>query len=337
LGNTVKNIRNQGTFSDHVDDLNALGFIWNPVPEYSDSIFRSGSRDEKWQRVYTALQYYMNKYRDIDVPRYFSVPSSEQWPSEIWGMNIGSTVSNIRSNNCFKDHKDELNAMGFEWRPQEKRWECINLALQTYKRIHGDLNVPQSFVVPNDSKWPSKIWGLKLGSIIDGIRNAGAFENYKDELNALGFEWKPKERHWEGVFLALQTYKRIHGDLNVPLSFVVPNDSKWPSEIWGLELGSTVNGIRYKENFENYKDELNALGFEWKPKERHWECVYLALRTYKLIFGHLNIPISFIVPDDDSQWPSETWGISLGRTAYQIRLRGYFKDHKDDLDSIGFV
>jgi hypothetical protein len=99
--------------SDHVDDLNALGFIWNPEPVYSDSIFRSGSRDEKWQRVYTALQYYKDRYGDIDVPVYFSVPSSEPWPSEIWGMTTGSTVSHIRSNKCFKDHKDDLDSIGF--------------------------------------------------------------------------------------------------------------------------------------------------------------------------------------------------------------------------------
>jgi hypothetical protein len=33
------------------------------------------------------------------------------------------------------------------------------VALQTYKKVNGHVNVPQSFVVPDNDKWPEEIRG----------------------------------------------------------------------------------------------------------------------------------------------------------------------------------
>jgi hypothetical protein len=46
------------------------------------------------------------------------------------------------------------------------------LALETYKRISSDLQVPQSFIVPDGHiAWPEELWGMKLGRIVSQIRN----------------------------------------------------------------------------------------------------------------------------------------------------------------------
>ena len=37
---------------------------------------------------------------------------------------------------------------------------------------------------------------------------------------------------------------RLHGDLEVPTRFVVPESEEWPEEMCGTELGTAVNMIR---------------------------------------------------------------------------------------------
>lgn len=74
------------------------------------------------------------------------------------------------------------------------------LALETYKKIYGDLLVPQPFAVPDadssESKdWPKETWGLRLGARVNAIRSQGTFVNTNPErrqvLDDLGFVWVP--------------------------------------------------------------------------------------------------------------------------------------------------
>jgi hypothetical protein len=55
----------------------------------------------------------------MTVPFRFVVPSSEEWPEEAWGMNLGHTVNNIRPANVFVDGNPErrqwLVDEGFVW------------------------------------------------------------------------------------------------------------------------------------------------------------------------------------------------------------------------------
>ena len=44
------------------------------------------------------------------------------------------------------------------------------------------------------------------------------------ELDALGFVWDDLKRRWEEVRAALLAYQQVHGDLQVPFSFVVPSE-----------------------------------------------------------------------------------------------------------------
>jgi len=46
------------------------------------------------------------------------------------------------------------------------------------------------------------------------------------ELDALGFVWDDLKRRWEEVRAALLAYQQVHGDLQVPFSFVVPSEAR---------------------------------------------------------------------------------------------------------------
>jgi hypothetical protein len=64
------------------------------------------------------------------------------------------------------------------------------------------------------------------------------------------------------IYTALATYKSLHGDLLVPQLFKVPHGSPdYPSTVWDMKLGAIVRGIRKKDNFASYREQLVELGF----------------------------------------------------------------------------
>ena len=96
------------------------------------------------------------------------MPSEAPWAEEAWGMKLGSRVSDIRQKDTHvKDHPErraELDAMGFVWDYLERRWEEVRAALLAYQEVHGDLEVPQPFVVPSEAPWPKQARGCRLGA-----------------------------------------------------------------------------------------------------------------------------------------------------------------------------
>jgi hypothetical protein len=78
----------------------------------------------------------------------------------------------------------------------EARFQKVFSALVTYKKIYGDLLVPQPFVVPDQSSdWPKESWGLRLGARVNAIRSQGTFVNNNPErrtmLDDIEFAWSP--------------------------------------------------------------------------------------------------------------------------------------------------
>jgi hypothetical protein len=52
---------------------------------------------------------------DVTITRSFVVPETANWPESIRGIKLGKIVNHIRSRNSFKDHREELEAMGIEY------------------------------------------------------------------------------------------------------------------------------------------------------------------------------------------------------------------------------
>jgi hypothetical protein len=91
------------------------------------------------------------------------------------------------------ERRAELDALGFVWDDRERRWEEVHAALLAYQEVHGDLEVPQAFVVPSEAPWPEEAWGVPLGSRVHTIRSQEIFVKHhperRAELDALGFVW----------------------------------------------------------------------------------------------------------------------------------------------------
>jgi hypothetical protein len=218
-----------------------------------------------------------------------ALPAPPDWPRITRGFALGAGVAELRRQRrrgrLSADLADALTARhGFVWDAAEWRWSCVLGALRAYKEAHGgDVAVPQAFVVPAHSPpWPQATWGLRLGSRVDNIRSQGAYVKHRPErraeLDALGFVWNDLERRWEEVRAALLAYKELHGDLEVPQDFTVPEEAPppWPQEARGLKLGSRVNRIRCEglcvKGHPERRAELDALGFVWKldPLDIRW-------------------------------------------------------------------
>jgi hypothetical protein len=86
--------------------------------------------------------------------------------------------------------------MGFDFSDRKSRydWESIRLALNTFKDIHGHMNVPRKYDLPRDDpRWPEQTWGIKLGNVGSVIRIRGCYKSHHDELREMGFVF---ERKW---------------------------------------------------------------------------------------------------------------------------------------------
>jgi hypothetical protein len=198
-------------------------------------------------------------------------------------MKLGSIVSTIRSQGIYlsddkPERKEWLDEIGFVWDDLERRWDIAQTALTVYKAEHGDLLVPQSFVIPSSAPWAEETWGMNLGRTVGHIRDRGIYlsddkPERKEWLDEIGFVWDDLERRWEVAQTALRTYKEEHGDLLVPYAFVIPSSAPWAEETWGMKLGSIVNtirsqGIYLSDDKPERKEWLDEMGFRWRIDSR---------------------------------------------------------------------
>jgi hypothetical protein len=148
--------------------------------------------------------------------------------------------------------------------------------------------------------------------------------------------------NWTANFLALKTYRDIHGNMLIPRRFVVPtDDQRWPIETHGMKLGLIVNNLRRRiaDLSKNQLNALETLGFQWgKYYENSWANKLMALKAYKDIHGHSRVPQSFVVPTDDQRWPIETHNMKLGKVVNYLRQRqsSLSRNQVDDLEALEF-
>ena len=244
LGKVVANIRATGRFLQNQPArqqvLDEMGFVWR-VRETATSA-RDAQRTVTWEQVLTALQAYRENISATteDVPVSFTVPSEQaEWPESVWGLPLGRQLQAVKTNvlpnnanaraafaelgvfveddddddddtsseedgddedNDNDDDDNNNNNNDNEGSPKlsvnDIRFQKVYTALQTYKKMKGDLLVPQPFVVPeNSDEWPEETWGLRLGARVNAIRSQGTFVNNNPErrqlLDDLDFIWLP--------------------------------------------------------------------------------------------------------------------------------------------------
>lgn len=91
LGQIVQAIRN-GKFNseNHRRKLREMGFLW-----------KGETKDSAFNAFMLALDTHFALFGDHNVPRYFQVPASSEWPVETWGMQLGYLVNNFKHGKSF--------------------------------------------------------------------------------------------------------------------------------------------------------------------------------------------------------------------------------------------
>jgi hypothetical protein len=203
----------------------------------------------------------------------------------------------------------------------------INLAiLEAYKSIHGDFKIPPNFIVPKSPEWPDLFHNSTLGRYADNVRQIlhrhpkYYVENDQIELRKIGFDQTMKVINNERILLGLKAYKDKHGNCEVPLDFKVSlRDTTWPKETRGLNLGAILQHIKMnKRMYEPIQQPLIDLGIQM-TNGIEFELVYDALISFGILHGHLRVPQTFVVPDDDENYSFNTWGLKLGEALKSIR------------------
>jgi hypothetical protein len=213
-------------------------------------------REQRWKYdLLPALQEFKTREGHLRIPSSYKTKN---------GIKIGSIISLIRSRGDWLDiGAKDLDDLGFDLRPSiNARWDSIILpALKTYQTLHDDLLVPANFVVPSKEPWLSSLHGLKLGNIVSHIRSMGEWNSKRGELEGMGFQFGDilHDRWVQEIFPAFKTFENVHGHLNIPIDFVVPNSEPWPSNTHGISLGSIVNVIRRHASRKYNKSKLEDL------------------------------------------------------------------------------
>ena len=182
-------------------------------------------------RFIQAHQFFVDYQGHAMIPSKFvlDLPSC---PSDLLGYELGKESAKYRKQyrelTLLVEDFQQLDGSGFAWCTNEWKWEnMIVPALLKYKELHGDMHVPQGFVVPSSEAWPEKMWEMRLGKTVRSIRSSGYFvrddPGRRQWLEENGFVFDVRELQWEAAKHALATYKEPHGDIHVRRAFVVPS------------------------------------------------------------------------------------------------------------------
>ncbi|OQS03196.1 hypothetical protein THRCLA_04505 [Thraustotheca clavata] len=222
----------------------------------------------------------------------------------------------------------------------------INVVKVTYQQQrHKSVytNLPHEFVVPSEAPWPEMLWGtfVDVKAFREAHKSGLLSLETIAELDKLRFVWDPSLHQWHVQITAFQTYKALYGDLCIPHNFEIPDkDKRWPKDVWKVALGILAHNLRHKSSALTpvRKQQLSALGFIWEMEELQWRIWYKALLTYYYLNGHVDVPLDFVVPENDQAWTPDSWNEKLGEIVAGIRseAKSISAARKWQLDELGF-
>ena len=153
----------------------------------------------------------------------------------------------------------------------ETHFEFIKRCLLKYNEIHGNMLVTEMYLIPWNDIWAEEMWGVRLGKVVSKIRANRNFRINKDELTAIGFDYSKQTRRkcWDIIKIALETYKKLNGNLSMNQRFVIPSESHdWPESVWGFALGMNLYNIRRFNTYADHREELIEMGVTYISKHK---------------------------------------------------------------------
>jgi hypothetical protein len=158
-----------------------------------------------------------------------------------------------------------LDEIGMVWAADDA-WEKRYLLAKRYYEAHGDLNIPQNYVV-NDNIWLGKWLYLQRQTGRGNIPGEKLTEEQVRKLDAIGMKWTSlAEEAWEANYEAALEYYRRHGNLEVPNKYKTDE---------GRSLGQWLYNQRRYRLSKTYRvltsdriERLDAIGMDWRMPDR---------------------------------------------------------------------
>ncbi|OQR83221.1 hypothetical protein ACHHYP_14959 [Achlya hypogyna] len=222
----------------------------------------------------------LSKYKTLhghcDVPLDFIVPSgSSKWGSMHTGVALGAMVAGLRQRqtSLLTAERESIHALGFVWDDKtDELWRDLVQVLRLWRTEYPSMVVDETTVLSQRGLWPSSVaahpWGY-YATLLE-VHSGMATSDHREALDALRFDYRGR---WFTKLQALLTYKKLHGTMQVPASFMVPQSHPfemeacrpWPSSAWGQPLGAMVTWLRQLREImcPKKRRQLETLGFEW--------------------------------------------------------------------------
>jgi hypothetical protein len=175
-----------------------------------------------------------------------------------------------------------LEQMGFDFAPEDPRWNAQYARLVAFQKEHGHCNVRSGDAF---GQWVYKQRKFRRQGRLDGgkIRR----------LDAIGFEWVKPGRvaefnaaRWQRNVRALMAFKEQHGHTRVPGT----QNGRRGLGVWVANLRQEYRAGRL---IPERLASLKNLGFVWDCDEDHWRERLNQLLEFKKEFGHPNVPSSY--------------------------------------------
>jgi Homing endonuclease associated repeat/Helicase associated domain len=160
----------------------------------------------------------------------------------------------------------------------DQRWEMKFLELKKLKEKYGHCDVP---LIGKRYKYLA-LWSQKQRGLIRYSPKKFDPDRLR-KLNEIGFDWSPRDEHWEKYYSMLKAHKRKHGHCDVIIG----------KEYTGLRLWCIRQRILKKRNSPTMSaqrvNKLNVIGFRWDPIDERWEKGFMEWKKYKKKYGHCDV------------------------------------------------
>ena len=199
IGNTRSRYRSGGLEQNQIDELNALGMVWNSV-------------DAKWERFYAEAALYYERHGNLAFVKRYVTDT---------GIRLGAWLENQRAayqeGTLTPDRIARLEAIGMEWGGRnERQWQEAYAAAKRYFAQHGDLNVPYDYVTPEGFRLGQ--WIVRQRMACKGHAGKTLSPERKQLLEVIGMDWR-EEDPWQKHFEEVCAYQKEHGHLMIPASY----------------------------------------------------------------------------------------------------------------------
>lgn len=297
------------------------------------------------------------------------------WPEQYRGQAVGKLIMKLKKQhvpvvvveNKVENHVQVLEKIGRKKWPGGKhfddgKWISV---LHKYYELHGTLsNIIGSYKTPvNDTNWPKEMQNLLLGRLFSNARSNGEdfyqekYPELYEVLTRYKFDWNPSARDTttEEKVELIKKYYEIHGNVSIPLLYVIPEKATekepWPDKYLGVSLGNCVANLRkigeveFGKQYPSLHRDLQYMGFTWiGTKLPTFEEKVQFFRFYYELYGdlggmhrHYNLP-------ETPEIPKKFWGYRLGRALIYLEHSKLWEEYQKvypdlctELVDMGFV